>query len=106
MTALMKPVHPGEQLAELLERRNITGYRLAKDIEVSQDRIYSILRGERPITADTARRLELYTGVDAQTWLNLQAQYDLEEAHDRRDRALDRRIKNRQQTRNDRTAIA
>lgn len=99
MSASMKPVHPGEQLAELLARRNITGYRLAKDIEVSQDRIYSILRCERPITADTARRLALYTGVDAQSWLNLQAHYDLESVRDHRDKALERRIRERRQSR-------
>lgn len=96
MSTLMKPIHPGEQLAEWLERRSITGYRLAKDIEVSQDRVYSILRCERPITADTARRLELYTGVDAQTWLNLQAHHDLEQARDHGDKALERRIRDRQ----------
>ena len=33
--------------------------------------------GKRSITADTALRLQRYSGVEAQFWLNLQTEYDL-----------------------------
>jgi len=72
------PVAPGELLrTEWLEPLGITAYRLAKDIGVPHNRVTAILAGDRAITADTALRLARYLGADAESWLNLQAQYDL-----------------------------
>ncbi len=62
---------------EWLEPLGITAYRLAKDIDVPPNRVTAILAGERAITADTALRLARYFGTDAQSWMNLQARYDL-----------------------------
>ena len=55
----------------------LSAYRLAKDINVPLNRIAGILAGKRAITADTALRLARYFGTGAQSWINLQAQYDL-----------------------------
>ncbi len=75
----LPPVHPGEILLEdFLIPLNITRYRLAKSIGVSQRRIDEICAGNRAITAETALRLAHFFNTDAQTWLNLQAHYDLE----------------------------
>ena len=41
------------------------------------------------MTADTALRLGTYFGVSAQFWLNLQTQYDLDEAEDRLSMQID-----------------
>ena len=77
----MAPVHPGEILVEdFLKPMGITQYRLAKSIGVSQRRIGQIVAGQRAITADTALRLARFFGTDAQSWMNLQAHYDLETA--------------------------
>ena len=62
---------------EWLEPLGITPYRLAKDIGVPPNRVTAILAGTRGITADTALRLARYFGTDPQSWMNLQAQYDL-----------------------------
>jgi plasmid maintenance system antidote protein VapI len=43
-------------------------------------RIDEICAGKRAVTADTALRLARFFGTDAQSWMNLQAQYDLESA--------------------------
>lgn len=40
-------------------------------------RISEIFSGKRAITADTALRLGKYFDVSAETWLNLQTDYDL-----------------------------
>lgn len=75
------PVHPGRILKEeWLDPLGITAYRLAKDIRVPLTRVTAILAGARAITADTALRLACYFGTDAQSWVNLQAHYDLETA--------------------------
>jgi len=69
----MPPVHPGEILLEdFLRPMGITQYRLAKSIGVPQRRIGEIVAGKRAITADTALRLALFFGTDAQSWMNLQ----------------------------------
>ncbi len=51
--------------------------RLARDIDVPLNRISAIIRGERAITADTARCLGKYFGVSPEIWLDLQSDYDL-----------------------------
>jgi len=77
----LPPVHPGEILLEdFLKPMAITRYRLAKSIGVPQRRIDEICSGKRAITADTALPLARFFGADAQSWMNLQAQYDLESA--------------------------
>lgn len=75
----LPPVHPGEILLEdFLAPLGVTRYRLAKSIGVPQRRIDEICAGKRAITADTAMRLARFFGTDAQSWMNLQAHYDLE----------------------------
>lgn len=77
----LPPVHPGEILLEdFLNPMGITRYRLAKSIGVPQRRIDEICAGKRAVTADTALRLARFFGTDAQSWMNLQAEYDLEVA--------------------------
>jgi len=89
----MAPVHPGEILIEdFLKPMGITQYRLAKSIGVSQRRIGEIVSGKRAITADTALRLARYFGTDAQTWMNLQAHYDLAVAEEQLSDRLDREV--------------
>jgi addiction module HigA family antidote len=53
-------------------------HRLAKSIKVPASRIYDVVHGERPITATLALRLARFFRTDAQSWVNLQAHYDLE----------------------------
>lgn len=79
----LPPVHPGEILLEdFINPLGISRYRLAKSIAVPQRRIDEICAGKRAVTVDTALRLARFFGTDAQTWLNLQAEYDLECAED------------------------
>ena len=69
---------PGEiLLTEFIRPNHLTVYRVAKNSGVSQPTLQLIVSGKRGITADTALRLGLYFGIDAQFWLNLQSEYDL-----------------------------
>ena len=56
----------------------ITAYRLAKEIDVPQTRISSILKGTRAITADTDLRLCRFLGLSEGYWLRAQVCHDLE----------------------------
>ena len=53
----------------------------AQGIKVPTNRITQILSGKRGITADTALRLGHFFGTSAMTWMNLQSQWDLVQAH-------------------------
>jgi addiction module HigA family antidote len=57
---------------------SLTRYKVAKGINVPQRRIDEICSRSRGITADTALRLGRFFGMDAEVWMNLQVQYDLE----------------------------
>jgi antitoxin HigA-1 len=77
----LAPVHPGEILLhDFIEPMGLTRYKVAKFASVPQRRIDEICTGKRAVTADTAMRLARLFGISAQTWMNLQAQYDLEVA--------------------------
>ncbi len=90
----LPPVHPGEILLEdFLNPMGITRYRLAKSIGVPQRRIDEICAGKRAITADTAMRLARFFGTDAQSWMNLQAAYDLEVAEMSLAERIEREVK-------------
>jgi antitoxin HigA-1 len=56
---------------------------LANDLHVPSNRLNRLLAGKRAITADTALRLELWLGVEAAFWMNLQKSYELDLAAER-----------------------
>ena len=79
-------IHPGEILREeFMKPLGLTAYQLAKELHVSIPRVNDIVRERRAVTADTALRLGRYFGTDAQTWMNLQADYDLRKAKSKAD---------------------
>jgi addiction module HigA family antidote len=75
---LLDPIPPGEiLLEEFMRPLGVSINRLARDIGVPPNRISGIVNGKRSITADTALRLSKYFGTSAETWLDLQSDYDL-----------------------------
>ena len=74
----MRPVHPGEIIREeYLVPLNMSVNALAQRLRVPATRLHEIVKERRSVTADTAMRLARLFGGDAQSWLNLQAAYDL-----------------------------
>ena len=76
----MRPVHPGEILAEELEELGMSANAMARALRVPTNRITAILKGQRGVTADTALRLSRYFGTTPQLWLNLQKTFELRAA--------------------------
>jgi addiction module HigA family antidote len=70
-------VHPGEILREQMEEMGLSANALGGRIGVPANRVSTILRGSRSITADTALRLGRFFGQSPEFWLNLQQAYDL-----------------------------
>ena len=69
--------HPGVVLREELRAREMSASQLALAIRVPANRITSILRGDRAISAETALRLGRYLGTGAEFWMNLQSRHDV-----------------------------
>src|SRR5437870_1542220 len=61
----------------IFQADEVTVYRVAKDSGIPQSTLAAVVSGQRSTSAETAMRLGLYFGVDAQFWLNLQTRYDL-----------------------------
>jgi addiction module HigA family antidote len=89
----MRPVHPGEVLREeFLRPAGLSVNALAKALHVPTPRINDVVRERRGVTADTALRLARYFGGDAQSWLNLQAVYDLRVAEIANRKKIEREV--------------
>jgi addiction module HigA family antidote len=70
--------HPGQiLLKEFLEPLELTQVRLAKAINIPQNRVNELVRGKRGITPETALLLAEYFKNSAEFWMNLQTAYDL-----------------------------
>ena len=93
MSKELEPIHPGEILREeFLKPLGISINRLARDIAVPPGRISDIVNGKRGISADTALRLGRYFGVSPETWLGLQAEYELRMARRTVGEEIEKRI--------------
>ena len=93
MAKKLTPIHPGEiLLEEFMLPNDISINKLARDIAVPPGRISEIVNGKRGITADTALRLGKYFSVSPETWMGLQADYDLRMARKTIGKEVDKRV--------------
>ena len=69
---------PGETLEEVLDDRDMSRKELAIRSGVTEKHISQVINGKASITSDFASALESALDIDAEFWLNLQANYDLE----------------------------
>ena len=86
-----EPVHPGTLLKEEIEYRGITQKQLAQQMGVSYSVLNEILNGKRPISIEYALYLEAVLGIDAQLWIQMQADYNLQVA--KSDRKINHHIR-------------
>lgn len=75
------PTHPGEILQEeFLKPLGISQTELAMKLKIPIQRINTIIRGKRGVTADTAILLGRALETSPEFWMNLQSGFDLWEA--------------------------
>lgn len=72
--------HPGFVLIDELKSRNITQREFALDIDMPPTMLNEIVKGKRAITVDIALSLEKALDIPADFWLNIQTQYEIDEA--------------------------
>ena len=93
----MRPVHPGEILREdFLVPLGMSVNALALALRVPATRLHEVVKERRAVTPDTALRLARYFGGDAQSWMNLQASYDLKVAQRDAGASIEQEIRPRQ----------
>ena len=73
-----KPTHPGVILQDELESRGISQTDFATDCGIALPHLNEIIKGKRNITAETAIILEKTLDIDAKTWMNLQALFEID----------------------------
>lgn len=71
------PSHPGEVAADILDDQRVSVRHAAKAIAMSHNGLNKVLKGQSPVTPETALRFGVYFGNGPDLWLNLQHDYDL-----------------------------
>jgi len=74
---MFEEVHPGRVLREELATRGLSAVSLALKLRVAPQRIQEIIGGKRGISLETALRLGRFFGNEPESWLSMQASYDL-----------------------------
>lgn len=78
MTRMHNPPHPGEVLRDgVFNGTGITVTDFARRIGVTRVTLSNVLNGRNGVSADMAVRLTAALGGSAESWLHMQAQYDL-----------------------------
>lgn len=71
-----KPIHPGSILKDELAYRNIKQKDFAAAIGMKPSNFNEIIKGKRPISAETAMKIGQQLGSSGSVWLNLQHSYE------------------------------
>ena len=82
MSRMFNPPHPGEILADTVLREDggISVTAFAEKLGMTRTAISRIIHGKAAISTDMSIRLEEALGTSAETWLAMQAAYDLWQA--------------------------
>ncbi len=81
MTRMHNPPHPGEVLKDgVFTDGNITVTDAADALGVTRVALSRVLNGRAGVSAEMAVRLGKWLGTGPETWINMQAQYDLRQA--------------------------
>ena len=85
-------IHPGEMIKDEITARGITQKELARQMGVSYTVFNEILNGKRPVTTEYAMLLEAALGTNANIWLGLQTDYNMQKA--KQDKVFMKRLEN------------
>lgn len=91
--AMKNPPHPGLSVrADCLEPLGLSVTKAAKALGVSRQALDNVIHGKAAISPEMAIRLDKAFGGSAETWLRLQAAYDLAQAKKRASRIKVERV--------------
>ena len=73
-------IHPGEMIKDEIEYRGLSQRKLAAQMGISPKLLNEILNGKRAVSTEYALLFEAALGIDAEIWIRLQADYDMQVA--------------------------
>lgn len=76
-----EPIHPGEMIKDEIEYRGLSQRKLAEQMGLSPTLLNEILNGKRSVSTEYALLFEAALGIDAEIWIRLQADYDMQKAN-------------------------
>lgn len=74
---MKSPLHPGCIVQMAIEGLNRSVSEVASEPGISRQQLYNVMNGKSAVTPEMAIRLEQSFGSAADTWLRMQAAYDL-----------------------------
>jgi addiction module HigA family antidote len=80
---MKNPPRPGEMIGDSLEELGFSVADAAKAIGVTRQQLHNVIAGRCAISPEMAFRLEKALGSTAETWLHMQANYDLAQIRER-----------------------
>ena len=81
MGRMFNPPHPGEMIREdVLPELAVSVTEAARQLDISRVQLSRFINGRAGVSADLAIRLAMWLGGNAQTWMRMQADYDLWQA--------------------------
>jgi len=90
---MKNPPHPGLSVsADCLDPLGLTVTEAAKALGVSRQALNNLIHGQAGISPEMAIRLDKAFGGGAETWLRLQAAYDLAQARKEADKIKVKRV--------------
>ena len=72
------PTHPGEVIKDEIEARGITQRQLSEVTGIAYSVVNEVLNGKRPVTIEYALLIAKALDLDADTFIRMQAEYDLQ----------------------------
>lgn len=80
---MKNPAHPGRLIRDDIEALGLSVAEAAKGLGITRQQLYRVMNAESAVTPEMALRLEQALGGSADTWLRMQANYDLAEVRAR-----------------------
>ena len=80
MIEMKNPPHPGELVGDTLSEFEVPVAVAAKGLGITRQQLHNLIAGRSGISSEMAVRLEKGLGSTADTWLRMQANYDLAQA--------------------------
>lgn len=80
---MKNPVHPGQLVKACLDDLGLSVAEAAKGIGITRQQLHNVVAGRSGVTPEMAIRFEKAFGGTADTWLKMQANYDLAQVRKR-----------------------
>ena len=81
--AMFKPPHPGASIREELEFLDLSIAEGSKALGITRQQLYKVINGQSAISPEMALRLETVIGSTADTWMRMQAAFEVAQVRSR-----------------------